>query len=93
MQYYKLQKHDFLITADKPLLAPYFQELNNVRRSKVVHNGWIGDHDPQEDFANERQFYYLRRQVNIWSDSIKLRYGQSKQDSPFLWNYMETYVS
>ena len=61
--------------------------------SKVVHNGWIGDHDPQEDFAFEENFHFLRRSINIWGDSIKLRYGDSPEESPFLWQHMEKYVS
>lgn len=58
-----------------------------------MHNGWIADHDPEEDFALEKNFYYLRRTINIWGDSIKLRYGKSPEESPFLWQHMEKYVS
>lgn len=93
MRYYKIQKQDPLVTLAKPLLDPYFQVLKNAQQSKVVHNGWIGDHDPQEDFAEEGKFYYLRRCVNIWGDSIKLRYGHRKEDCPFLWTHMEKYVT
>jgi glycogen debranching enzyme len=39
-----------------------------------------------------KEFYFLRRKVNIWGDLVKLRYGNSKEDSPKLWNHMTEYV-
>ena len=59
----------------------------------MAHNGWIGGISPDLDFATEVNFSYLRRHVNIWSDSIKLRYGMCPADSPFLWQHMSQYVS
>ena len=58
-----------------------------------MHNGWIGGISPDLDFASEINFSYLRRHVNIWSDSIKLRYGRYPADSPFLWEHMSDYVA
>ena len=43
------------------------------------------DHNPMIDFALEKDFPYLRRHINIWGDSIKLRYGKCPDDSPYLW--------
>lgn len=60
--------------------------------AKVVHNGWVGDMHPEIDFAQEPNFNYLKREVNIWSDSIKLRYGSCPSDSPYLWQHMTEYV-
>ena len=37
-------------------------------------------------------FNYLRRHVVIWGDLVKLRYGNSKKDSPYLWKHMKSYV-
>jgi glycogen debranching enzyme len=48
--------------------------------------------DPLKNFADDGEFHYLRRTICIWSDLIKLRYGQKKQDSPFLWKRMKKYV-
>ena len=39
-----------------------------------------------------KEFYFLRRKVNIWGDLVKLRYGDSKADSPKLWKHMRNYV-
>ena len=50
------------------------------------------DHNPMIDFAEEKDFPYLRRNINIWGDSIKLRYGKSPSDSPYLWKHMSDYV-
>jgi glycogen debranching enzyme len=60
--------------------------------AKVVHNGWVADMHPEIDFAQEPNFNYLKREVNIWSDSIKLRYGNCPSDSPYLWQHMTEYV-
>lgn len=48
--------------------------------------------DPMEDFAM-KGWHYLRRTINIWSDSVKLRYGEKPSDSPFLWEHMSRYVA
>lgn len=47
---------------------------------------------PMEDFAMSG-WHYLRRSINIWGDSVKLRYGNCPADSPFLWEHMSKYVS
>ena len=44
------------------------------------------------DFA-VHDFHYLRRTINVWGDSVKLRYGKSPADSPYLWDRMARYVS
>lgn len=93
MRYHKLKLQKNLISPENYLLDPYFCVLQNEAQSKVVHNGWIGDHNPLSDFADEKEFNYLRRCVNIWGDSIKLRYGESPACSPYLWNHMSEYVA
>jgi len=93
MRYFKLQLKRYLISKENYLLDPYFSALKNEARSKVVHNGWIADHNPLVDFAEEKDFPYLRRHVNIWGDSIKLRYGTCPADSPYLWAHMSEYVT
>ena len=35
---------------------------------------------------------YFERQLIVWDDSIKLRYGSDPSDSPWLWDYMQRYT-
>jgi hypothetical protein len=35
---------------------------------------------------------YMRRDIVIWGDCVKLRYGLSPSDSPWLWNHMAIYI-
>ena len=90
MRYFKLKLEKPLITTQNRLLDPYFSVLKDG--SKVVHNGWILDQRPDIDFASEINWNYLRRTINIWGDSIKLRYGTCPADSPFLWTHITEYV-
>jgi glycogen debranching enzyme len=36
---------------------------------------------------------YLRREVIVWGDCVKLRYGDGPASNPWLWEYMTKYVT
>lgn len=58
----------------------------------VLNNGWVMNCNPLENFATSMNFHYLRRNVSIWGDLAKLRFGYKKEDSPKLWNRFKEYV-
>ncbi|KAL8448053.1 hypothetical protein Emed_004052 [Eimeria media] len=63
-------------------------------KSEVValaNNGWVMNWDATKDFAAPGSLVYLRRELVVWSDCIKLRYGSCPEDSPFLWDLMSRY--
>ena len=64
---------------------------SNQGRYVLAHNGWVMNADPLVNFAKEGSFYF-QREVIIWGDSVKLRYGSRPQDSPWLWKHMSHYT-
>ena len=50
------------------------------------------DCNPLENFATSDNFHYLRRNVYLWGDLTKLRFGTKKEDSPKLWRRFKIYV-
>jgi glycogen debranching enzyme len=91
IRYHKIEKGDVEITPSNPVVGRYFQHLRNGE--VVLHNGFImGYSDVLKDFAGKENWHYFRRNVVIWADNIKLRYGRSPEDCPALWETMKTYV-
>ena len=88
------------ISLETPLVDTYFTRLpinQNTRNHhpdemKLANNGWIWNADPLVNFAADGCKAYLRRQVIVWGDCVKLRYGDSKESNPWLWNHMELYT-
>ena len=88
------------ITKNSPLVESYFTRLplnsttkkNSPRSLSLVNNGWIWAANALKDHAGPDSRAYLRREVIVWSDCVKLRYGTSPSDNPFLWDYMSKYT-
>lgn len=88
------------VTKDNPLIETYFTRLplnettkrHDPRALALVNNGWIWNADAMKDHAGPDSKAYLRREVIVWGDSVKLRYGSSPRDNPFLWDFMTNYT-
>ncbi|KAM3077588.1 bifunctional 4-alpha-glucanotransferase/amylo-alpha-1,6-glucosidase [Clarireedia jacksonii] len=83
-----------------PLIETYFTRLpKNATTAKhkeedlaLVNNGWIWAANALVDNAGPDSKAYLRREVIVWGDCVKLRYGKSREDSPYLWDFMAKYT-
>lgn len=81
------------VTEKEPLVTPYFRPVETKTGIQYLAcNGWIFNAPPTTDFTTPESEAYLTRKIIIWSDSIKLRYGNSPEDNPYLWDYMTQYV-
>ncbi|KAI9715764.1 MAG: hypothetical protein M1812_005763 [Candelaria pacifica] len=88
------------ISEINPLVEVYFTRLpdnlttkkHNPRSLALVNNGWVMNVDVRRDNAGASSRAYLRREVIVWSDCVKLRYGSSPKDNPFLWDLMAKYT-
>ncbi|SCV05116.1 LANO_0H00386g1_1 [Lachancea nothofagi CBS 11611] len=82
------------ITHESPLIEPYFTRFTGTdgQEFALANNGWIWNGDPLVDFASNKSKAYLRREVIVWGDCVKLRYGSGPEDSPYLWERMSKYI-
>ncbi|KAE8419432.1 glycogen debranching enzyme [Aspergillus pseudocaelatus] len=88
------------VTKESPLIETYFTRLpvNEITKQHkstalaLVNNGWIWNADALRDNAGPDSKAYLRREVIVWGDCVKLRYGNCPEDSPFLWEFMTKYT-
>lgn len=88
------------VTPENPLIETYFVRLpsnettkkHNSRSLFLVCNGWVWAADAMKDNAGPSSRAYLRREVIIWGDCVKLRYDKGPDDNPFLWDIMTRYT-
>ncbi|CAO3630992.1 unnamed protein product [Mucor hiemalis] len=86
------------ITKSNPVIETYFTRLDDKENKHpagsmmLANNGWIWNADPLVDFAGPGSTAYLRRELIVWGDCVKLRYGQSPEDNPWLWKQMRNYT-
>ena len=103
VKYLRLEDHGpklGLIDAESPLIETYFTRLPLNATTKqhapkslaLANNGWVWNADAMRDNAGPDSRAYLRREVIVWGDCVKLRYGKSPDDNPFLWEYMAKYT-
>ncbi len=85
-QYFLGPQGDFSLAEEEKLM------FSPEGAQYMAHNGWVMNHDPLVNFAQPGSNVYLRRELVAWGDSVKLRFGDSVSDSPFLWNYMRKYA-
>ena len=83
-----------------PFIESYFTRLpsnaatekHDPRSLSLVNNGWIWAANAMKDHAGPDSRAYLRREIIVWGDCVKLRYGTSPEDNPFLWDFMAKYT-
>ena len=88
------------ISDSSPLIETYFTRLplnettrqHNPKALALANNGWIWNADAMRDHAGPESKAYLRREVIVWGDCVKLRYGSGPKDNPFLWSFMAEYT-
>ncbi|KAK0734496.1 glucanotransferase domain of glycogen debranching enzyme-domain-containing protein [Lasiosphaeria miniovina] len=103
IKYVRLDEHgpkQGPINAKNPLIETYFTRLplneKTVKHRKedlaLVNNGWVWGGNALVDNAGPQSRVYLRREVIVWGDCTKLRYGAGPNDSPWLWEHMTKYA-
>jgi glycogen debranching enzyme len=88
------------ITETSPLIESYFTRLplneitkkHNPEALALANNGWVWAADAMKDNAGWKSRAYLRRELIVWGDCVKLRYGSGPEDNPFLWEHMAKYT-
>ena len=88
------------INRQNPLIESYFTRLplnsTTAKHRKedlvLVNNGWVWGGNALIDNAGPRSRSYLRREIIVWGDCVKLRYGNGPEDSAFLWEHMTKYA-
>jgi glycogen debranching enzyme len=103
MKYERLDDHGpkkGKISPSNPLIHTYFTRLpkndktskHNPRALALANNGWVWAADPKLSFIAPESRAYLTRSVIVWSDCVKLRFGEQQQDSEWLWSHIKEYT-
>lgn len=94
IRYEFIQLKRFKVTEKKKLVENYFVTFEpNNKKAIFACNGWLfGVNDPTINFAKYGFWNYFNRSIVIWGDCIKLNFGDSYDDSPYLWEHMTEYV-
>lgn len=88
------------INKENAFIESYFTRLplnetskkHNPKALVLVNNGWVWAADAMKDNAGSSSRTYLRREVIVWGDCVKLRYGKKPEDNPYLWDFMTRYT-
>ncbi|EMG45880.1 GDB1 Glycogen debranching enzyme [Candida maltosa Xu316] len=82
------------INDKSPLTEPYFTRFvdKSGKKQALANNGWIWGGNPLVDFASDKSRAYIRREIIVWGDCVKLRYGDKYEDSPETWDRMIEYT-
>jgi len=103
IKYVRLDEHGPKLGAfdeANPIIESYFTRLNKSEAAGhlkpedlvLVNNGWVWAGNALVDNAGPQSRVYLRREVIVWGDCVKLRYGNGPEDSPWLWEHMTKYA-
>ncbi|KAG5520081.1 hypothetical protein PMAC_001157 [Pneumocystis sp. 'macacae'] len=87
------------ISRKNPLVETYFSLIERNKNTLLysdrslclANNGWVWN-SSLNDFAGQESKAYLLRQVIVWGDCVKLRYGKDPSDNPYLWDHMTKYT-
>jgi len=82
------------ISVKVPIVCRYFQKIV-IHNGETLHfacNGWLMSDNPRNDFTAKGSDVYLKRKLVSWGDCLKLRFGETRDDNPWLWDYMSDYV-
>jgi glycogen debranching enzyme len=88
------------VTKADPLIESYFTRLprNAVTKKHdpqslmLANNGWVWAADAMRDNAGHLSKAYLKRELIVWGDCVKLRYGNGREDNPWLWDHIAKYT-
>lgn len=87
--------HEKIFETNPSEVEQAYKDNNKTFLERVMaHNGWVMNDNLLKNFAEDTQGpnVYFRRELNQWSDIVKLNFGSCEEDSPHLWAYMKEYT-